>query len=46
MTGEVLYSDVDRAAPITQSAEKLNAWTSRMQVQPRIRSCGSVTIAT
>jgi enoyl-CoA hydratase/carnithine racemase len=36
MTSEVLYSVVDRVATITLNRpEKLNAWTSRMQVQLR-----------
>jgi enoyl-CoA hydratase/carnithine racemase len=38
MTSEVLYSVVDRVATITLNRpEKLNAWTSRMQVQLRKR---------
>jgi enoyl-CoA hydratase/carnithine racemase len=47
MSSEVLYRFLDRAATITLNRpEKLHVWTSRLQVQPRKRSCGSVTIAT
>jgi enoyl-CoA hydratase/carnithine racemase len=47
MSSEVLYRFVDRAATITLNRpEKLNARTSRMQVQLRKRSWGPVTNAT